>query len=57
MTLSEKMIQYRAKHRITQKELADRVGVSMQTICSVENEVQKPSKVTEAKIRLVIEGG
>ena len=57
MTLQEKMIAYRAIHKINQQELADRVGVSLQTINSVENGHQKPSKVTEAKIKLVIEKG
>ena len=53
--LSEKMVLYRAKERISQKELARRCGVTLQTIHSIENEIQNPSKVTEAKIRLVIE--
>ena len=56
MTLQEMMIDYRAKNRMSQKELAKRAGVTLQTINSVENGHQKPSKVTEAKIRLVIEG-
>lgn len=52
--LSEKMIEYRAKERISQKELARRVGVTLQTINSIENGLQEPSKVTRAKIDLVI---
>lgn len=55
MSLQEQMLEYRAKNKISQQELADRVGVTLQTINSVENGHQKPSKVTEAKIRLVIE--
>jgi DNA-binding XRE family transcriptional regulator len=54
MTLAERMIQYRAKERINQQVLADRCGLSKQTIYSVENEMQEPSKVTQAKIELVI---
>lgn len=54
--LKEMMIRYRAKERITQSELAKRCGVSLQTINSVENGNQTPSKVTEQKIRLVVEG-
>jgi len=54
MTLQERMIEYRAKERITQGELAERVGVSKQTINSVEQGIQDPSKVTRAKIELVI---
>ena len=52
--LAKRMIDYRAKERISQKELASRVGVSVQTICSIENGLQEPSAVTVAKINLVI---
>ena len=54
MTLAERMIEYRAKERIPQKELAERCGVSVQTINSIENGLQTPSKLTEAKINLII---
>lgn len=52
--LIKKMIEYRAKESISQRELARRVGVSLQTINSIENGLQEPSKLTEAKIYLVI---
>lgn len=55
MSLAQEMINYRAKMRLSQGALAQKCGVSLQTINSVENETQTPSKVTEAKIRLVIE--
>lgn len=54
MKLSERMVQYRARERICQKELAERCGLSLQTINSIENETQTPSRVTVAKIELVI---
>ena len=57
MTLQEEMIQYRAKERLSQRELGERCGLTTQTINSVENGTQTPSKVTEAKIRLVIGNG
>lgn len=53
--LIDKMILYRAKERISQSELAKRCGVTLQTIYSIEKGIQKPSRVTEAKIRLVVE--
>jgi transcriptional regulator with XRE-family HTH domain len=52
--LGKKMTAYRAKHRLSQKELADMCGVTLQTISNIEREVQSPSRVTEAKIQLVI---
>lgn len=55
-TLSERMVLYRAKERISQAELARRCGVTLQTINSVENETQAPTRVTVAKIELVVGG-
>lgn len=54
MTLAERMIEYRAKERINQEKLAQRCGISTQTVNFIENGQQKPSKVTVAKIELVI---
>lgn len=53
--LIRRMVEYRARESISQKELARRVGVSLQTINSIENGLQEPSKLTEAKIYLVID--
>ena len=54
MTLQERMVEYRAKERITQMELAARCGLSTQTVGAVENGLQEPSRITKAKIELVI---
>ena len=54
MKLEEKMLEYRAKERISQKELAARCGVTLQTINSIETGQQTPSRVTREKILLVI---
>lgn len=53
--LQEKMIQYRAKHRMNQTEFAKKAGLSVQTICSVETGQQSPSKTTIAKINMAME--
>lgn len=54
-TLQEEMILYRARHNISQTELAERCGVTLQTINSIENGKQNPSKLTLAKIKNVVE--
>lgn len=54
MGLSDRIILFRAKHRITQQQLAEKCGVSKQTILAIENGTQVPSKITRAKIELVI---
>ena len=54
--LVKNMINYRARHRISMRAFAEKCGVSLQTIYSIENGLQTPSRVTEAKINLVLEG-
>lgn len=54
--LKERILRYRAKQRINQQKMADRCGVSKQTICNIENGLQEPSKLTIAKIELVLDG-
>ena len=56
MELSEKMIKFRARNRMTQKDRANAAGVSLQTICNIETGQQSPSRVTAEKILLVIGG-
>lgn len=56
MTLQEKMILYRAKNRISQEELSKLCGLSKMTINQIESGAQKPSKITYAKIMLVVGG-
>lgn len=55
MDLSERIIRYRAKHRITQKEMAQRCGITPQTLCYIETGQQTPGKMTQTKIELVLE--
>ena len=53
-TFADKIIVYRAKHRLTQKQFADLCGISIQTVNNIENEIVEPTKTTVAKIMLVI---
>lgn len=54
-TIGDEILDFRARHRISQREFASRAGVTLQTVYSIENGLQKPTKVTERKIRLVFE--
>lgn len=54
-TLQELMLAYRAKHNLSQEKLAQKCGLSLQTVNSVENGLQNPSRLTEQKIRMVVE--
>lgn len=55
-SLAEECIHYRAFHGITQKQFADMLGIHVLTVINVENEKHKPSKTTEARIRMYIRG-
>lgn len=54
MTLQEMMIQYRAEHNVSQEKAAELVGINRQTWCNIESGRQDPSKLTEAKIMLLL---
>lgn len=53
--LRSKMLDYRARHDISQTKLAELCKVTPQTICNIENGVQEPSKLTKQKILNIIE--
>lgn len=53
-TLAEEMVNYRAKHGISQSRLGELCGINVMTISHIERGLQTPTAVTEAKIRLVI---
>ena len=52
--LAEAIVNYRARERISQGEFAKKAGVSLQTICNIETGQQDPSRLTVAKIMLVL---
>lgn len=54
--LQDKMLAYRAKENISQGELAARCGLTLATVNSIENGRQSPSRLTETKIRLIVDG-
>lgn len=55
MTLAEEMIQYRARHKLSQTKFGELCGVNVMTINFIEREIQKPTALTKAKIRLVLD--
>ena len=51
----EKILDYRAKHNISQVKFAELCKLTVQTVCNIENGVQSPSKLTKKKILNLIE--
>ena len=52
--LAEKMLNYRARHNISQTTLAKLCCVSVQTINSIEQCRQEPSALTRQKILNIV---
>lgn len=53
--ISNKILNFRAMHNLSQLEMAKLCKVTVQTICNIENGVQNPSKLTAQKILNVVE--
>jgi DNA-binding XRE family transcriptional regulator len=49
-SLGVRMLTYRARHRLSQRALADLIGENLMTIYRTENGVCKPHKVTEIRL-------
>lgn len=54
--LTEKLEKYRLEHRITQKELADMLGVTFAAVSRWLNGHAKPSKIHAYHIKRLISG-
>lgn len=54
--LSNEIFMYRARHRLTQMEMAKRCGISLSTLCAVEKRDEEPSPRTLIRIMDVLEG-
>lgn len=48
--LGVRMLIYRARHRLSQRKLADLIGENLMTIYRTENGICKPHKVTEIRL-------
>ena len=54
MTLQDEMIRFRAENNLSQTKCAELAKITLQTWTMVERGIQKPSRITEEKIRLII---
>lgn len=50
MSFGRKMLEFRAKHNLTQAQLAKIVGIAINTVQRLENEINKPTKRNSIKI-------
>lgn len=49
-SLGVRMLIYRARHRLSQRKLADLIGENLMTIYRTENGICKPHKATEIRL-------
>ena len=49
-SLGVRMLIYRARHRLSQRKLADLISENLMTIYRTENGICKPHKVTEIRL-------
>ncbi len=56
MTLSEAIVEYRARNNLSMKKFAEKCGISLQTVNYIEKGLQKPNRLTTQKIMLVLKG-
>ena len=54
MGLGDKILEYRAKHGLSQEEFANLVQVNVMTINAIENNKRKPLRTTAKKIEMII---
>lgn len=54
MKLKDAIIMYRARNNLSMKSFAEACGVSMQTIYNIESVGQNPSRITRAKIEMLL---
>ena len=52
--IGQRMVEYRAKHNISQEEFAIKAHVCLMTVNHVENGKREPTKLTRAKIEQII---
>ena len=50
MDFGRTLLEFRAKHNLTQKQLADYLGINKMAIYRYENNKNKPSQVNKIKI-------
>lgn len=54
MSLGEQILEYRAKHNLSQEEFANLVQVNVMTINAIENNKRTPLRTTAKKIEMIM---
>lgn len=55
MTFSEKLLNFRAEHKLTQKQMAEILEVNPQMVYKYENDLSKPSKKNHLRFNKILD--
>ncbi len=55
MKLGEQILEYRAKHGLSQEEFANLVQVNVMTINAIENNKRTPLRITVKRIEMILQ--
>jgi transcriptional regulator with XRE-family HTH domain len=55
MELGERILEYRARHGLSQEEFANLVQVNVMTINAIENGKRKPLRITVKRIEMILQ--
>ena len=50
MELRNRLMKYRIKNGLSQKAMADEIGINIKTLAAIERRQKKPNEVTQFKI-------
>lgn len=53
--LGDRILEYRARHRMSQEDFANMVHMNVMTINAIENNKRKPLRTTAKKIEMIME--
>lgn len=56
-TFRDRIIEYRARHNMSQEDFAIECKVCLMTVNAIENGKRNPTKLTKAKIEYVLQKG
>ena len=55
-TLKERVLEYRARHNMSQQDFANVAHLNVMTVNNIETEKREPTQLTVTKIEMVLKG-
>lgn len=55
-TLKERVLEYRARHNMSQQDFANVAHLNVMTVNNIETEKREPTQLTVTKIEMILKG-